>query len=69
MKSTQLKFADEIERTIDYFRKEFDLTYFDAIGVLTYMATHLSLEVHERADEEENDEEENDEEDEETCEG
>lgn len=42
---TQSRFADAIERQIDYFRKEFELTYFEAMGVLTFMAHKLSDEV------------------------
>jgi len=50
---TQNRFADVIEKQIDYFRKEFDLTYYEAIGVLTFMAHKLSDEVFNAANEDE----------------
>lgn len=52
METTQVKFAIELERLIDYFRKEFNLTYYDAIGVLTHTASRLSIEAHEQDKEE-----------------
>ncbi|MHA2265650.1 MAG: hypothetical protein ACXAEN_24935 [Candidatus Thorarchaeota archaeon] len=49
--SAQLKFAEEIEKIIDYFRKEFNLTHIEAIGVLSFFAHTLSMEVHNIDDE------------------
>lgn len=46
-------FANEIERVIDYFRKEFDMTYADVIGVLRIISSELEFECHERQHEEE----------------
>ena len=37
-------FGDELERLVDRFREEFDLPYVSVVGVLTMMATQLTLE-------------------------
>ena len=59
--SAQIKFAETVEQSVDYFRREFDLTYFEAIGVLTHIAHNLSAEVNDQAEENyENYEEEED---------
>jgi hypothetical protein len=45
------QFANEIDRLVDRFRSEYDLTYAEAVGVLT-MKTHLlCAESAERGDE------------------
>ena len=53
-------FYDKLERHIDYFRKEFDLTYFELVGALTHMAHTLSSEA-EALDEESTEYEDEDE--------
>jgi hypothetical protein len=37
-------FGEELERMVDRFREEFDLPYVSVVGVLTMMATQLTLE-------------------------
>ena len=46
-KETTSKFADEIDRVINYFRDEFELTYAEAIGVLVIKLTALAAEANE----------------------
>ena len=60
--NTQNKFLNDIESRVDYFRKEFELTYLEAIGALTHIATMLSIEVNDRERErgDKNDEEKED---------
>jgi len=53
-------FYDKLERHLDYFRKEFDLTYFELVGALTHMAHTLSSEA-EALDEESTEYEDEDE--------
>ncbi len=42
---TSGKFAEEIERVVEYFRSEFDLSYSEAIGVLEMAKGRLLTEV------------------------
>lgn len=42
--SGQEEFCKAIENQINYFSQEFDLTYLEAIGVLTYLSNCLSME-------------------------
>ena len=50
---TSLKFLNEIMRTIEYFRVEFELTYIEAIGSLDVVKHKLLSEVDEEDSEEE----------------
>lgn len=51
-KERQGALAHEIEKVIDYFRNEYDLTYADAVGVLSIMVAELCAECHQRMKEE-----------------
>ncbi len=55
-RNRQEHLAAEIDRVIDYFRKEFDMTYADAIGVMTIMVVDLALECNQRQQELDEDE-------------
>ena len=44
------RFYEELSRVVDYFRKEFDLTYFEAIGGLEVLKLQLFKEMHEQDD-------------------
>ncbi len=47
-KDRQGLLAQELERVIDYFRNEYDLTYADAVGVISILHFELCQECHER---------------------
>jgi hypothetical protein len=44
-------FADELDKLVDRFRQEFDLTYAQAVGVLHMKAHLLCEDASERGDE------------------
>jgi len=46
-------FANEIDRIVQYFKDEFDLTFIEAIGVLTTKASFLAIEAHALPDDDE----------------
>ncbi len=52
------RLANELERVLEYFRKEYEMTYAEVAGVLGILKTDLELEcirVGEEASEEEDD--------------
>lgn len=49
---TTEKLADELSNTIDYFRHEFDITYFEVFGVLDAIKMGLFQEACEDTDDE-----------------
>jgi len=51
----QRRFSEAIGDVIDYYSKEFNLTYAECVGVLTMTVADLSIEARDCTDEEDKD--------------